>query len=145
MLDSIYPIPSTSQVESAKKRSRQLATVLTGFENISKRRALAEKKIEESRRKEERKEKKKTKNNKLKNRKKKNVSSSESETEIVLESDHECIEEDDYQNECVGCGENYQTTSSREDWINCVVCHRWLHEGCTSYPNMCLRCGRKAK
>lgn len=85
-------MPSTSKVESAKKRGRKLATVLTGEENISKRGALAEKKLEVSRKKEERKAKMKTKNRKLKNRNKERHSSSESDTEIILESDSECSE-----------------------------------------------------
>nr|CAI5838031.1 unnamed protein product [Callosobruchus analis] len=67
--------------------------------------------------------------------------SSDSDISVILENDSSSGTE--CENECVGCGEDYKKTVSREDWLQCVGCHRWLHEGCTSFTNHCLRCGRK--
>ncbi|CAH2089142.1 unnamed protein product [Euphydryas editha] len=77
-------------------------------------------------------------------KKKVEVSSSEDETDVILESDDSC---DDVQevNNCVGCGENYFTTSSTEDWIQCVTCRFWVHEDCTFFENYCQKCGIKSK
>nr|CAI5839174.1 unnamed protein product [Callosobruchus analis] len=46
ILDVISPVPSTSKVNEVRKRSRQLAQVLTSAENISKRKEFARKKAE---------------------------------------------------------------------------------------------------
>nr|CAI5839177.1 unnamed protein product [Callosobruchus analis] len=65
----------------------------------------------------------------------------DSDISVILENDSSSST--DCENECVGCGEDYKKTVSREDWLQCVGCHRWLHDGCTSFTNRCLRCGRK--
>ena len=148
ILDSISPIPSKSKGETCRKRGRQLAEVLTSKENILKRKSLLEKKTEALKQKEERKKTKSLqKNIKAKSRKLRkrelNVSSDSSDSDaenMVLDSD---TASENLECECVGCGEIYEQTKSNEDWIECVVCRRWLHEGCTSFTNMCLRCGKR--
>lgn len=84
------------------------------------------------------------KENKDKKRvKKQNIndnSDENSEQEIItLRDSPEITEWDD--NECAGCGENYVDTPSKDEWLQCTICERWSHEGCTKYPNMCDRCG----
>ncbi|CAG9788966.1 unnamed protein product [Diatraea saccharalis] len=39
-----------------------------------------------------------------------------------------------YVDDCVGCGGNYHET---EDWIQCIICKRWLHENCTEFDDKC--------
>lgn len=73
--------------------------------------------------------------------KRKISSSSESEEIIVEESEDEAEPLSDYENECVGCGEDYRKTKKREEWIQCLLCKRWLHEGCTTYESLCQACG----
>lgn len=43
---------------------------------------------------------------------------------------------------CVGCGEQWGLTNKKQDWIQCIHCSRWLHEGCTGYRNICQPCGK---
>lgn len=47
------------------------------------------------------------------------------------------------ENECVGCLENYESTTSTAEWIQCVECHRWLHDTCTPFKMYCMSCGKK--
>ncbi|CAH1114934.1 unnamed protein product [Psylliodes chrysocephalus] len=62
--------------------------------------------------------------------KKLRVSSSDSDVTVDLQTDSpNSIYDNDDQTEC---GEIYITTTSQEDWLQCVSCHRWLHEGCTN-------------
>lgn len=77
-------------------------------------------------------------------KKKVEVSSSEDETSVILESDNSCDEAQE-ENSCVGCGESYYTTSSTEDWIQCLTCRFWMHEDCTSFENYCQKCGIQSK
>lgn len=51
--------------------------------------------------------------------------------------------EDFGENECVGCGEDYENTTKKDDWIRCVRCELWLHEFCTKYVDLCHRCGKR--
>lgn len=46
---------------------------------------------------------------------------------------------------CVECCENYFQTKEKVDWIQCVSCKKWLHETCTMYGSQCNICGREAK
>jgi hypothetical protein len=48
----------------------------------------------------------------------------------------------DYENECVGCKEDYRKTKKTEDWIKCTICGRWMYEGCTTYTDLCQQCGK---
>lgn len=43
---------------------------------------------------------------------------------------------------CIECFENYQITKSTSDWIQCIMCQKWLHETCTLFKNYCSRCGK---
>lgn len=84
------------------------------------------------------------KENKDKKRvKKQNIndnSDEDSKQEIITQRDSpEITEWDD--NESAGCGENYVDTLSKDEWLQCTICERWSHEGCTEYPNMGDRCG----
>lgn len=147
-LDQDFPVPSTSKVQTVRIRGRQLAQVLTSPENIQKRKCLSEKKKKITDKKEEQtgsKTKKSYKGKEIKaktsrKRKLSSSSSSEEETGVVLQSD---TESEDFGYSCVGCGEIWEQTKSKEDWIQCITCKRWLHENCTSFPNHCLPCGRK--
>lgn len=150
ILDYINPIPSTSKVENVRKRGRQLAEVLTSPENILKRKTMLEKKMDAIKRKEARQaknksqprsKKEKSKRGKTRDLSTSSDSSASDEEAMALDSD---TASESLEYECVGCGEIYEQTKSKEDWIECVVCRRWLHEGCTSFSNMCLRCGKRS-
>lgn len=41
---------------------------------------------------------------------------------------------------CSGCGDEYTKTTKDEDWIQCIHCQQWVHEGCTKYQNTCEIC-----
>lgn len=45
-------------------------------------------------------------------------------------------------NECIECFENFEETQSTVDWIQCVICKKWLHETCTMYGDYCNPCQR---
>ena len=50
---------------------------------------------------------------------------------------------DDY---CTECLEDYMCTSSRADWIRCPDCLKWLYETYTmSNQPLCNMCGREKK
>lgn len=138
LLDQISPVPVLPA--RIKKATRNLGGVLTSPENIEKSLQKAVKK----RQAEERKQDRKRKQAKKASRNKKAAdSSSESDASENMILDSEDEEEIFDENECVGCLENYFKTKRKDDWIKCVKCSRWLHEQCTSFPNMCMRCGRQ--
>lgn len=45
-------------------------------------------------------------------------------------------------NYCIECFDNYKNTMSKSDWIQCIMCQKWLHEMCTLFRNYCSRCGK---
>lgn len=47
--------------------------------------------------------------------------------------------------QCVECLEAYFLTTERVDWIQCLICTKWMHETCTMYLNKCNICGRDEK
>lgn len=71
-------------------------------------------------------------------------SSSEDETGDVTLNDQSSTDEQfsDFENECVGCNEDYRLTKKKEEWLQCILCKRWLHENCTSFVNLCQNCGK---
>lgn len=138
LLDQISPVPALPA--RVKKATRNLGGVLTSPEYIEKRVEKARKKKQTEERKQGRKQKQ-PKKIFIGRNKRAADSSSESETNMILDSEEE--EENFDENECVGCLEDYFKTQRKEDWIKCVKCLRWLHEQCTSFANMCMRCGRK--
>lgn len=48
---------------------------------------------------------------------------------------------DKTEDRCIECGEYYSETKRHDDWIECIYCFEWLHEGCTDFPNACNTCG----
>ncbi|KAG5871854.1 hypothetical protein JTB14_019370 [Gonioctena quinquepunctata] len=68
-------------------------------------------------------------------------SSSESDQSLELDDSEDSDGNDE--KTCVGCGEIYELTTGTEDWMDCVVCQRWIHEGCTMFSDRCRRCGRR--
>lgn len=43
------------------------------------------------------------------------------------------------------CGDNYYKTRLVEDWLQCIICDRWVHENCTEFDDICSKCGHKKK
>lgn len=135
----IRPFPKAPPRKNKTNRNRKGKTrVLTDTPEKQELELLAAKK-----RKKEVKEKTKSVKKRI-FKKKVEVSSSEDETELILENDDSCDDAHE-ENNCVGCGENYFTTSSTEDWIQCVTCRLWVHEDCTCFENYCQKCGLKSK
>lgn len=148
LLREIAPVPTIPINTSRRKQS---AMILTSPENKAKRQVLADKKL--------------TKTlpkcssasstsgvhvqskthclKKSKRGRKPSTSSSEEDSSVVYASSDEASDIDD--DDCFECGEHYYSTQSRDDWIQCIVCEKWLHESCTMYLNMCNRCGRQKK
>lgn len=142
VLTNISPIPETTK--QTPKRKKLKATLLTSPENIA-----------------QLKTKRENANKKFLGKQKKAVpmlaskkrrvlrpvrdtptsSSSSSEAEVPLQDDS-CDDFDQDEEECVGCGEDYNLTILKCDWIKCVRCHRWLHENCTNFTDVCNRCGK---
>ncbi|KAK9693555.1 hypothetical protein QE152_g34119 [Popillia japonica] len=78
----------------------------------------------------------------LKRKRRHESTSSESDGDVILDDSYSGQETlDDLENQCVGCLEDYRLTKKKEDWLRCIMCSRWLHEGCTSYINTCQLCG----
>lgn len=113
MLDIINPVPSTSKVNTLRKRSRQLAEILTSPEHIAKRKTLAEKKTELLAKKGKKKQKLSVAVTKNKRPRTNCDSSSDTEVNVPLGKDSDSGTDDE--NECVGSGENYERTTSKED------------------------------
>lgn len=128
----------TSPDVIAEKRRRRLATI-EKKKLAAEKKALYEKTLPKKR---EDKDSKKRRNAKGKSfGKKKKYSSSESEDELVSSSsEDESLHNDS--NICIECYENYNTTTSKADWVECIRCARWMHETCTLYEEKCNRCGR---
>ncbi|KAK4883369.1 hypothetical protein RN001_006688 [Aquatica leii] len=147
VLEKINPVPQVKEVENVRKRARNVATILTSPENlVIKKQKLATKKRGA------------VKNN-LNVTKQKAYTKTYRSREIVEDSSSS-DELDDVQmhlddsdssnldtfsknlDECRGCGEEYQHTTKKEDWIQCMHCKGWFHEGCSGYENICEKCGR---
>lgn len=136
LLDTVIsPIPKTSAKAVVKTRGRQLATILNSSQRI-----------------EIQKDKKNTKKKSrctiqkktvVKQKKRLESSDSDSESPVLQESDTSAEEWDE--NECVGCGENYFETTKKDEWLKCVDCSRWLHNGCSKFENFCDLCGKLRK
>lgn len=133
LLDDISPVPKTSAAVTVKKRGRQLATILNTSEKIhlqkEKNRLKKQKNVPK------RKIVKKTKKVPL------DDSSDSGDESPILEESEESIEEWD-ENDCTGCGENYFKTTSADEWVQCVRCSRWYHNGCSKYDIFCDLCGK---
>lgn len=146
VLNDISPLPSIKISNDCNKRSRPKlhANVLTSPENLTKlklkRRNNNPPKTTSCRPKPKSRPKMRTAM-RVKGKKIKKEDSSSSEEEVM---DIEYASSDDLEgqeDECVGCGEDYHKSKQKSDWIQCIRCHRWLHETCTSYVDVCQRCG----
>ncbi|XP_035431937.2 uncharacterized protein C01G6.5-like [Spodoptera frugiperda] len=152
ILKDISPIPQ--KIMEVRKRSKQVGKVLTSEEHIALRKDKEnEKTLKEQRRKVKQEKKmikpkdKKTDTNK--NRKRKAVRRmSESSSDLSEPVLCDTSDEEDKENEadnCAGCGENYYKTRLVEEWLQCLICDRWVHENCTEFDDMCSKCGQKKK
>lgn len=140
LLDEVSPVPVISAIATAKKRGRSVANILNSPENINNV-------------KDKRQTKKKNKampiapQKTIKTIRKKKY---EPQSDSSLDYDSPILNESEdsdegYENECAGCGEDYFKTKKTEDWIKCLRCGRWMHDGCTKYTDMCDLCGKHAK
>ncbi|CAB3223714.1 unnamed protein product [Arctia plantaginis] len=142
------------KVVEARKRSKQVALLLTSEAHIKSRKIKEkEKTIKETKRliKVEKNNINHTKDQKVTNkpkaRKRKAIrrisETSCDEEDVVLCSDTENM--DDEVNNCKRCGENHYKTKLVEDWIQCLICELWVHENCTEFEDVCSECGQKKK
>ncbi|CAH1998263.1 unnamed protein product [Acanthoscelides obtectus] len=138
MLDQISPIPSTEVVKKNTKRSRNIAVILntTGTIQSLKLRKQQGQKTKERKEKSQKLRMKRP----LKRRKYESESSDKTEGEIHLDDEEEVSDENEAV--CVGCEEPYLLTKKSVDWIQCIICNRWLHDDCTSFLNICEPSGR---
>jgi hypothetical protein len=50
------------------------------------------------------------------------------------------------ENDCVVCKVNYYDRNGPQvDWIQCIICMKWLHETCTNATDMCDNCADRNK
>ncbi|KAF9411049.1 hypothetical protein HW555_010051 [Spodoptera exigua] len=127
ILKDISPIPQ--KLMEVRKRSKQVGKLLTSEEHIALRKD---------------KENEKT----LKEHRRKVRCISESSSDLSEPVLCDTSDEEDKENEadnCAGCGENYYKTRLVEDWLQCLICDRWVHENCTEFDDMCSKCGQKKK
>lgn len=132
LLDKITPVPEVTAVNSVRKRGKQLASILTSDDYINEKKQKQDIK------------QKKTTNRKQKTEKlnkRRSSSSSEDDGQIIYDDSSDDNIEDE-SSICVGCEEDYSQTTKKEDWIKCINCFRWLHEGCSKYVNFCDLCGK---
>lgn len=133
LLNAISPVPVVKKQTSTRGRAAGVSKILNSDENLHQR---VVKKCHT---------KKETVTKSKRPRKGKTLESSDSSASGV-ENASEYDESDDSigwnENKCVGCVEDYNVTTSKEDWFRCISCLRWLHENCSSYHNMCQQCGR---
>ncbi|CAH1989114.1 unnamed protein product [Acanthoscelides obtectus] len=144
ILDKINPIPITEAVSSARKRGGQLASALTSSDNIRNKKKKLEEKLQAEAKKRKKKENKKCikpgpSRVQSKSKKRKQSTSSSSEEEIIYDDSSEY---EDETSKCGGSGDFYSTTTKMDDWIQCVTCCRWVHEGCPRFDNFCDACGK---
>ncbi|KAF5276210.1 hypothetical protein FQR65_LT04015 [Abscondita terminalis] len=120
-IDIISPVVVKECVKAARKRARQVASVLTSIENINKQKEK-EKATE--------KKKSKTKSQNETKRKQKQTTPADDESDTLSESemilqDEDSTEENWDENNCAGCGENYSATQKTDDWWQCIRCDKW--------------------
>lgn len=139
LLEQINPTPKL--VVSAKKRARAVATLLTSPEHIATVKERHEKKNKQTKNT----TKKQIPKKKIQKRKRSPSPSSDEEQniEVPYEEESDTLSEVD-NTECAGCGESYNNTRKKEDWLQCIICQKWFHENCSSYVNTCQNCGKTA-
>lgn len=145
ILQKINPVPKVKAVEQARKRSRSVATVVTSPENkADKKQKREQKKKSEERKKLKIKSTGNKKAHKYQRTSKYHDSTSDESYElpVTLNDDSDVEISSENENQCAGCGEEYETTSRKEDWIQCLHCKSWFHEGCSKFESICDRCGK---
>ncbi|KAF5289441.1 hypothetical protein FQR65_LT11814 [Abscondita terminalis] len=130
VLDAVSPVPVVTP--TMKKARRQISGVLSSHD-CRKKHARTKKVPATSQQKKvpatpQLKKVATTRNKQSEKNKKIIESSSESKEEHSLDDSEDCEDLEDFENECVGCSEDYRKTKKKEDWIQCVICKRWLHE-----------------
>lgn len=141
ILKDISPIPSTSGIYQGRKRRKQLASILTSPENIEKRKVVEMKtKTKEIKKAKENKPVKKHRTNKTVKKSNKIQFCEDSDVEMEINDSINNLKNQD-DTKCAGCEENYRCTTKTEDWFQCIHCFSWFHKYCSSYVNICDRCG----
>lgn len=150
-MHKIGPLPQ--KIETVKGKAKKVAKLLTSPENLEKRKVLSirkKQKVEQSCSKAVQSRpipsgigRAKQSQKKTGASKRRNVeSSSEEDGFSIHDSSSDIDMENVDENVCKGCGEDYNFTKKGEDWIQCIHCHAWLHEGCTKYLNIGQPCGK---
>lgn len=143
LLENISPITPT--IAKVSRRGKNVATILNSVTNIEKRRELNLKKKQKKGKGtgtlKQTKTRKRVQIKKDKRRNARSSSSSSTPSDYVLNDSPE-ISDEDYENECAGCKEDYRKTKRTEDWIQCIICGRWMHESCTKFSSKCPSCGK---
>ncbi|CAH2099325.1 unnamed protein product [Euphydryas editha] len=68
-------------------------------------------------------------------------SSNDTEEEVIEFADDDDTDNDDSDNICALCNGNYyDKTGPKVDCIQCIRCKKWVHETCTSNPDICDNC-----
>ncbi|KAL3281337.1 hypothetical protein HHI36_004544 [Cryptolaemus montrouzieri] len=49
------------------------------------------------------------------------------------------------ENACEEWYDSYTNTKYKSDWIQCIMCRKWLHDTCKLFKNYSLRCGKQLK
>ena len=159
ILDVISPVPVLSTNKQTKRR-KQSAQNLTDSSFIadkkekrlnrekgknSKKNKMSEKTIRKTSQKTDQNIHKELITKKLAkiNSAKRRLVSSSSEEDGTFSTNDSTDEETYDENECVGCLERYESTTSTAEWLRCVECRRWLHDTCTPFKNYCMSCGKK--
>ncbi|KAJ8718263.1 hypothetical protein PYW08_002500 [Mythimna loreyi] len=76
-----------------------------------------------------------------KTNKKRRIEYKDSSDEMSISNNSDESESEAYKDsECKECFEEYKKTKSTADWIQCVMCKKWLHEDCTMYGDYCNKC-----
>ncbi|CAH2100320.1 unnamed protein product [Euphydryas editha] len=118
-LQECSPIPTVPM--PLYKRGKQSAAVLTSKENIAIKRNKC----------------KLTPNIPCKGKSLKKTVKKRSKADLQDTDTNTTCDSDNFEentsNECVECFERFEETQSTVDWIQCVMCKKWLHETCTMY------------
>lgn len=68
-------------------------------------------------------------------------SSDDTDDEVIEFADDDDTDDDDLDDTCALCNGNYyDKTGPKVDWIQCIRCKKWVHETCTSNPDICDNC-----
>ncbi|KAL3288379.1 hypothetical protein HHI36_002827 [Cryptolaemus montrouzieri] len=138
-VNSYYVEPQPGPSSSTINREPKTVEVITPKEHINSKKAKLKGKA-----KKHTPDKPRNNNQKSVPKKKRPRFSSESEQEFY-ESDSDQTKSDKVNTQCRECFDDYASTKSTADWIQCLMCKLWLHEDCTLYGDYCNRCGHKKK